>query len=103
VLDLKQVEANARGEQISVASVLADVGNVTARLTPEERPFIKANPFDVEDRGMLSLTFSDSTKATVFSGDMTLGGVRNVVETYTSGGALFANSRPRPSDDLHDR
>jgi predicted dehydrogenase len=65
VLHLKQVEANARGEQISVASVVADVGNVTARLTPEERPFIKANPFDVEDWGMLSLTFSDSTKATV--------------------------------------
>jgi predicted dehydrogenase len=94
VLHLKQVEAHARGEQVSVASVVADVGNVTARLDPAERSFIKADPFDVEDWGMLSLTFSDGTKATVFSGDMILGGVRNVVETYTSGGALLANITP---------
>jgi predicted dehydrogenase len=94
VLHLKQVEAHARGEQVSVASVVADVGNVTARLEPGERSFIKADPFDVEDWGMLSLTFSDGTKATVFSGDMILGGVRNVVETYTSGGTLLANITP---------
>src|SRR5438309_1547253 len=55
---------------------------------------IKANPVDVEDWGMLTLTFSDGTKSTVFSGDMIMGGVRNVVETYTSGGALFANITP---------
>ena len=94
VLHLKQVEAQARGEKISVASVVADVGNVIERLAPEERPFIKANPVDVEDWGMLNLTFSDGTKATVFAGDMILGGVRNLVETYTSGGALFANIAP---------
>src|SRR5258708_12667033 len=43
---------------------------------------------------MLTLTFSDGTKSTVFSGDMIVGGVRNVVETYTNGGALFANITP---------
>jgi predicted dehydrogenase len=43
---------------------------------------------------MLTLTFSDGTKATVFSGDMIMGGVRNVIETYTSGGSLFANITP---------
>src|SRR5262249_48789954 len=64
------------------------------RLSPAERVYIKANPVDVEDWGMLTLTFSDATKATVFSGDMILGGVRNVVETYTSGGSLFANITP---------
>jgi predicted dehydrogenase len=94
VLYLKQVEAKARGERIAVTHVTADVGNVAAKLRPEERPFIKANPIDVEDWGMLALTFSDGTKATVFSGDMVMGGVRNLVETYTSGGALFANITP---------
>jgi predicted dehydrogenase len=94
VLYLKQVEAKARGERSWVSHVTADVGNVAAALKPEERPFIKVNPADVEDWGMLTLTFSDGTKATVFSGDMVVGGVRNLIETYTSGGALFANITP---------
>lgn len=94
VLYLKQVEAKARGEIIKVASVTGDVGNVTAGLKPEERTYIKANPVDVEDWGTLTATFSDGTKATVFSGDMIMGGVRNLIETYTSGGSLFANITP---------
>ncbi len=94
VLYLKQVEAQTRGEQITVSAVTADVGNVAAKLAPEERRYIKANPVDVEDWGTLTLTFSDGTKATVFSGDMMMGGVRNLVETYTSGGSLFANIAP---------
>ncbi|WGR69714.1 MULTISPECIES: Gfo/Idh/MocA family oxidoreductase [unclassified Bradyrhizobium] len=93
-LYLKQVEAKARGETIRVASVTGDVGNVTASLRPEERTYIKANPVDVEDWGTLTATFSDGTKATVFSGDMIMGGVRNLIETYTSGGSLFANITP---------
>jgi predicted dehydrogenase len=94
VLYLKQVEAHARGESIRAAAVTADVGNVAAGLAPEQKPFIKANPVDVEDWGTLTVTFSDGTKATIFSGDMIMGGVRNLIETYTSGGALFANITP---------
>jgi len=94
VLHLKQVEARARGEAIVAASVSCDVGNVTACLRPEERAYIKANPVDVEDWGTLTITFSDGTKASVFSGDMIMGGVRNLIETYTSGGSLFANITP---------
>ena len=94
VLHLKQVEARALGETIRVASVTGDVGNVTASLKAEERAHIKANPVDVEDWGTLTLTFSDGTKATIFSGDMIMGGVRNLIETYTSGGSLFANITP---------
>jgi predicted dehydrogenase len=94
VLFLKQVEAKARGETIRVASVTCDVGNVAACLKGEERAYIKANPVDVEDWGTLTLTFSDGTKATIFSGDMIMGGVRNLIETYTSGGSLVANITP---------
>ena len=94
VLYLKQIEAKARGERITVSSVTADVGNVAACLPAKDRNYIKAKPVDVEDWGMLTLTFSDGTKATVFSGDMIMGGVRNLVETYTSGGSLFANITP---------
>jgi predicted dehydrogenase len=94
VLYLKQVEARARAESIHVASVTCDVGNVAACLKANERAYIKANPVDVEDWGTLTLTFSDGTKATIFSGDMIMGGVRNLIETYTSGGSLFANITP---------
>ena len=94
VLYLKQVEARARGEIIRAVAVTADVGNVAAGLAPEQRPYIKANPVDVEDWGTLTVTFSDGTKATIFSGDMIMGGVRNLIETYTSGGSLFANITP---------
>ena len=94
VLYLKQVEAKARGESITVSSVTCDVGNIAACLSTKERAYIKANPVDVEDWGVLTLTLSDGTKATVFSGDMIMGGVRNLVETYTSGGSLFANITP---------
>lgn len=93
-LYLKQVEATARGETIVVRDVTCDVGNLTDGLAAEERCYIHAKPVDVEDWGVLSITFSDETKATVFAGDMILGGVRNLVETYTTGGALFANIAP---------
>ena len=94
VLHLKGVEAAARGERITVADITCDVGHLTANLTAQQRTYIQARPVDVEDWGMLSLTFSDGTKATVFAGDMVMGGVRNLVETYTTGGALFANIAP---------
>jgi predicted dehydrogenase len=94
LLYLKQVEARARGETVSVTAVTADVGNVAAGLKPDERKYILANPVDVEDWGTLTMTFSDGTKGTVFSGDMIMGGVRNLVEVYTSGGSLFANITP---------
>src|ERR1700720_4605927 len=67
VLYLKQVEASARGERIAVSAGTAAVGNGAAGLPPQEHAYIKSNPVDVEDWGMLTLTFSDGTKATVFS------------------------------------
>ena len=93
-LYLKQVEATARGEKIHAVEVVADVGRVTAGLASDERRLIKAMPVDVEDWGTITTTFSDGTKATIFSGDMILGGVRNTLETYTNGGVLKANVTP---------
>jgi predicted dehydrogenase len=93
-LYLKQVEAAARGERIAVAAVSAEAGNLGAAVPAGERQFLKARPVDVEDWAVLTLTFSDGTKATVLAGDMILGGVRNTMETYTSGGVLVANITP---------
>ena len=94
VLYLKQAEAKARGERIGIADVTADVGNIGDRLSSEDHRHILSHPLDVEDWAMLNMTFTDGSKSTVFAGDMVLGGVRNLVETYTSGGILNANMCP---------
>ena len=94
VLYLKAVEAKARGEIIGIADVTADVGNIGDGLSAEEHKYILSHPVDVEDWAMMNLTFTDGTKSTVFAGDMILGGVRNLVETYTTGGILNANMCP---------
>jgi predicted dehydrogenase len=94
VLHLKQVEAAVRRERIAVADVTCDVGHMTNRLPEADRRYLNAHPVDVEDWGMLNLSFTDGTKATVLAGDMILGGVRNLIETYTTGGVLFANIAP---------
>ena len=93
-LYLKSVQAAACGEHITVTDVTCDVGHLTADLTERQRRYIQARPVDVEDWAMLNLTFSDATKATIFAGDVIMGGVRNLVETYTTGGAVFANIAP---------
>ncbi len=94
VLHLKQVEAVARNEVITVTDVTCDVGHISNRVPDADRAYLNAHPVDVEDWGLLSLSFSDGTKATVFAGDMILGGVRNLIETFTTGGVLFANIAP---------
>jgi predicted dehydrogenase len=94
VLYLKRVEAKARGEKIAITDVTADVGNIGDGLSPQDHQYILSHPVDVEDWAMMNMTFSDGTKSTVFAGDMILGGVRNLVETYTSGGILNANMCP---------
>jgi predicted dehydrogenase len=94
ILYLKQVEAAARGETITVTNVTADTGHVTAGLPAAERPFITARPVDVEDWATLTLTFSDGSKGTIFAGDMILGGVRNTIEAHAGGGCLIANIAP---------
>jgi len=93
-LYLKRVEATSRNEIITVESVVADVGNITDRLMETERRCLSARPVDVEDWAMLTISFSDGTKATIMAGDMIVGGVKNYLETYTNKGAMVCNIVP---------
>ena len=93
-LYLKRVEAATRNETVSIESVVADVGNITDRLTETERKRLAARPVDVEDWAMLNLNFTDGTKATILAGDMIMGGVKNYLETYTNNGAMICNIVP---------
>ncbi|MCM1525396.1 MAG: Gfo/Idh/MocA family oxidoreductase [Ruminococcus sp.] len=91
VLWLKQVEAKARGVQISPAAVMGDMGLITPQLNDYEHRHIKARPVDVEDFGTAVITFSDETKGIVIATDTLLGGSRNYVEAYCSDAVLRGN------------
>lgn len=82
ILWLKRVEGMTHGENITVKTVFADMGQITPKLTPYEHRHIAADPLDVEDCGTVLLTFSDGTKAIIIATDTLLGGSRNYVELY---------------------
>ena len=94
MLWLKQQEALARGEEIGIASVSCDVGCATACLTEEEHRHIAARPEDVEDYGVISITFTDGTKALCIASDTVLGGTKNYIEVYGNNTALNCNITP---------
>lgn len=82
ILWLKRVEAQARGEEIKVKSVFADMGRITTSLSEYDHRHIAARPEDVEDNGTVIITFTDDSKATIIATDVLLGGSRNYVELY---------------------
>lgn len=88
VLWLKQQEAEARGINIYVESVLGDMARITPSLTDYEHRHIMARPNDVEDMGTVIITFSDGSKAVVIATDVCLGGSKNYVELYCNDAAI---------------
>ncbi len=94
MLYLKEVEARARGETITVSSVLADTGVATRELSEEEMIHLAARPEDVEDFGTLTLTFSDGTKCMMIASDIVLGGTKNYIEVYGNDSTLMCNLTP---------
>lgn len=94
ILWLKQQEAAARGEKITINSVSADMGKATACLSKHEHRHIAADPQDVEDFSNLTVTFSDGTKAVIMSTDVVLGGTKNYIEIYCNDGAYNCNITP---------
>lgn len=94
MLWLKQQEAAARGQTITVKSVSADVGVTTACLTEQEHRHISARPEDVEDYAAVTVTFSDGTKCLTIASDTVLGGTKNYIEVYSNDSTLLCNITP---------
>ena len=88
MLWLKQQEGAARGETVRVEKVFADAGRTTKCLTAEEHRHIAAQPVDVEDNCVVVLTFSDGTKAMLYTSDTALGGTRNLLDVYCNDNAM---------------
>lgn len=96
ILYLKSVEAKTRNKDIHVASVFADMAQITPGLSPYAHRHIAATPNDVEDFGTALLTFSDGTKAMILATDTLLGGSKNYVELYCNDAVI--NNRLTMSD-----
>ena len=94
MLWLKQVEAKARGEKISITSVVADMGRQSNAVNKEKHRYVNAHPVDVEDMALVSVSFSDGTKCITMCSDAVLGGSRNTVNIYGSDGTMFCNLNP---------
>lgn len=94
MLWLKQVEAAARGEKITIKEIVADTGEITPGLTEYEKRHIGVRPYDVEDFATVNITFSDNTKALVIAADTVLGGTKNYVELYCNDNVMMCNITP---------
>lgn len=79
---LKQIEGKSRGEKIVIETVMADMARITPSLSEYDHRHIAARPEDVEDFGVVILTFSDGTKALITATDTLLGGSKNCIELY---------------------
>ncbi len=93
-LYLKQVEAEARNEKIYLKSVLCDMDAVTKHISEDDLRYIEARPIDVEDYAVVTMAFSDGTRALITAADLLLGGVRNQLEIYTTDSLLQGNITP---------
>lgn len=88
VLYLKEQESISQGHNVTVKSVVGDMGYATKRLSEYEHRHIAARPNDVEDAGTAIITFTDGSKATIISTDNLLGGSKNYVEVYANDVAI---------------
>lgn len=88
ILYLKEQESLTRGINVTVKSVVGDMGYATKGLTEHEHRHIAARPHDVEDAGTAVITFTDGSKATIISTDNLLGGSKNYIEIYANDTAI---------------
>ncbi len=91
ILYLKKKEALYRNETFAVKSVNAEVGRISSTLDKEEHKYISSNPIDVEDNGVITLTFNDGSKAVIIASDTFLGGSKNYVELYCNNTSIKCN------------
>lgn len=94
ILMLKQAEASARGEEIHVVSVNAEMGTASKCLAEEEHGYIACRPNDVEDFASLSLMFNDGTTAQINTSDLLLGCPRGSITAYGHDAVLHCQVCP---------
>ncbi|HEY8542876.1 MAG TPA: gfo/Idh/MocA family oxidoreductase, partial [Pseudothermotoga sp.] len=86
------------GKPLKPVAVTAQIASLTKMEVLKDRPcFVATGWEDVEDWSVAIIDFEDGSKATVFSTDLSLGGVKNKMEIYMSNGVVVANMTPNDS------
>jgi predicted dehydrogenase len=104
VLHLKHFEGILKyGKPIRAKSVTAEVGQHTKidSFVKEKKKYVVSEWEDVEDWGVMVINFEDGSKATVFSSDGVLGGVRNMLNVYLSNAVINVNINPHNALEVY--
>ena len=95
VLHLKRIEGMARtAPPIRPATVTARVHEITRLPGYEDLGHLRTSYTDVEDFGMMHLSFEDGTVADVFSTELVMGGVHNWLEVFANNHRTRCNINP---------
>jgi predicted dehydrogenase len=99
-LHLKRHEGQLkRGTPFRPVWVTAETARLTASPAFWSQPdrFVVDAWEDVEDWSAAVIGFDDGTRATILATDVSLGGVKNIVQVYLSNAVLYANINPNAS------
>ena len=97
VLHLKNYEGMLKqGKPIRAKSVTAETGQhgKMEAVRAEQKRYLVSGWEDVEDWGVMVITFDDGSTATLISSDGVLGGVRNTLSVYLSNAVVHVNMNP---------
>lgn len=97
VLHLKHYEGMLKhGKPIRAKSVTAEVGQHSKMeaVLKEQKKYLVSGWEDVEDWGVMVITFEDGSTATLLASDGVLGGVRNTLSVYLSNAVVHVNMNP---------
>ena len=104
VLHLKHYEGLIKSRQpIRAKTVMAEIGQHTKMdaFVKEQKKYLASAWEDVEDWGVIVITFEDSSAATVIASDGVLGGVRNTMSIYLSNAVVHMNMNPHNALEVY--
>ncbi len=94
-LHLKRVEGSARNAKpIRPATVSARTHEITRMKNFRDAGFLRTTYDDVEDYGLMHITFDDGTVADIFSSELVMGGVHNWLEVFANNHRTRCNLNP---------
>lgn len=95
ILYLKRAEGEARGgKPIRPAAVSARTHEITRLKTFRDAGFLRTSYEDIEDYGLMHLTFEDGTVADIFCTELVMGGVHNWLEVFANNHRTRCNLNP---------